>query len=184
MCENNFFHVFRDTLYKVCILCENRVFLLFLVTLCSAKSVRKQCFLTFFETLCTKFAKNSIKQRYFELLARRFRKVWENSVFFLSRFSRYSFVQSLQKMIGKTEFIELFAGRSAKNVRNYSVFSRFLRHSVQSSQNMRKTAFFVRAFRLHDVRRISVWKQCFFTFFETLCTKFAILCENIVFCYF
>ena len=79
---------------------------------CPAKSVRKECFLTFFETLCTKFAKKKTacrktafflykvrkkceKTAFFSFLHDVLQKMWENSVF--SRFSRH-FLQSSQKM--------------------------------------------------------------------------------------
>ena len=75
----------------------------------SAKSERKQCFFTFFETLCTKLAKNVEKQRFLSILPDVHQIVRENSV-----------------------------------------FSRFSRPIVQSSQKLRKTAFFV---LLHDGHR-------------------------------
>ena len=53
-----------------------------------------------------------------------------------------------------------------------SVFSRYLRHLnlLKVSQKLRKTAFFELSARCSSK---SVWKQCFFTFFETLFTKFS-----------
>ena len=96
---------------------------------CFVKGVRKQCFFTFFETLCTKFRKKSGKNSVFlSVLHDVHQKVWENSVF--SCFSRH-FVQSSQ-LIWKIAFFELFARCSSKVWEN-SVFSRFSRHIVQSS---------------------------------------------------
>ena len=48
----------------------------------SCKSVRKQCFFTFFETLCTKFAKNGKKKAFFELFARCHAKSVRKQCFF------------------------------------------------------------------------------------------------------
>ena len=62
-----FFHVFRDTLYKVRKNAKKTAFFE-LFARCPAKSVRKQCFFTFFETLCTKLAKNAKKQRFLSFL--------------------------------------------------------------------------------------------------------------------
>ena len=120
-----------------------------------------------------------------------FRKKCEKTVFF------HVFRDNLCKVRKKNEKRTLFARRSAKSVRKL-FFSRFLRHFVQSLQ---KKAFFLRdvlqkvwvffhVFQdsLYKVRRKlekwaffefflrrspkSVRKQCFFMFFETLCTKF------------
>ena len=149
---------------------KNSVFLSFCATF--LKECEKQCFFTFFETLCTKFAKNA-KNSVFELFARRSSKCVRNSVF--SRFSSH-FVQSSQKM-RKNSVLKLFARRSWKSVRKQcfftffetlyikfamrkkqrflsflrevpqkvwenSVFSRFSRHFVQSSQKLRINSFF------------------------------------------
>ena len=57
---------------------KNSIFELF--ARCPAKSVRKQCFFTVFETLCTKFAKNAKKQRFLSFLHDVLQKVWENTV--------------------------------------------------------------------------------------------------------
>ena len=155
-CEKTvFFHVFRDTLYKVRKKCEKTA-LFELFARRSSKSVRKQCFFPFFETLC--FAKSVRKQcfsHFFRFLRDVHQKVWENSVF--SRFSRH-FVQSSQKT-QKNSFLELLALSSAKSVRKQcffssflsflcdvrqkvweNCFSRFSRHFVQSSQKMRKNS--------------------------------------------
>ena len=75
-----FFHVFRDTLYKVHKNCEKKTFFE-LSARCSSKSVRKQCFFTFFETICTKFTDNA-KNSFFITFCMMFIKKCENIVFF------------------------------------------------------------------------------------------------------
>ena len=109
-CEKTvFFHVFQDTLYKVRRKWEKSAYFeLFLRR--SPKSVSKQCFLSSFETLCTKFAENA-----------------ENSV------------------------SELFLRRSAQSVRKLCFFHFFMRRSAKS---VKKQCFFT-FFRntLYKVRR-------------------------------
>ena len=100
-CEKTVFsHVFRDILYKACIICEITAFFELFARRPSI-NVRKQCFFPFFETLCTKFAKNP-KKIFFDLFARRPTKS-VRKVFF-SRFSRH-FVQSSHKMRKNSVFL-------------------------------------------------------------------------------
>ena len=155
----------------------------------SAKSVRKKCFFHVFWDTLSKFAKKAF------FFARRYAK----SVSVLSRFSRH-FVQSSQKSRKKKTFFEFFLQRSQKIVRK-QCFSRFSRHFVQSLQKKGLKQRFLSDFMqgvwensvlsrfrdtLYKVRRKweksaffarryakSVRKQCSFTFFKTLCTKFA-----------
>ena len=89
-----FFHVFRDTLFKVCKkMRKNSVFWAFCTTY-HIKSVRKQCFFHVFRDILYKDRKKfeTRKHVFFELFARRPSKKNEITVFF-SRFSRH-FVQS------------------------------------------------------------------------------------------
>ena len=123
-----FFHVFRNTLYKVRKKCWKTAFFeLFLRR--SAKSVRKQCFIHFFSAT--------------------FRKKCEKTVFF------HVFRDNLCKFRKKNVKRTLFARRSAKSVRKQCFFSRFLRHFVQSLQ--KKTFFFARRFAksVSDLSRFS-----------------------------
>ena len=178
MWENSVLSRFRDTLYKVRRKWEKSAFF----ARRYAKSVRKQCSFTFFKTLCTKFAENKQNQRILSFFCDVPQKVWVNSVF--SRLLRH-FVQSSQKM-RKTAFLSffcvvprkvwencvfsLFHATFCKKCEKNSVFSRFSKHFVQSSQKMQKQRFL--SF-LRDVPQ-KVWENSvFFTFFETLCTKFA-----------
>ena len=146
---------FFETLYTK--FAKNSVFWAFCATF------RKKCektvfFFNVFRDTLYKIRKKAIKQRILSFFARRFAKVWENSVF--SHFSRY-FVQSLQKN-RKTEFIELFAGRSAKNVRK-QCFLAFFEHSVQKfAKYCEKQRFW--AFRLRFGEKCE--KTVFFTFFR------------------
>ena len=107
----------------------------------SSKRVRIQCFFTFFETLCTKFAKYA-KNRVFWAFCAKFRQQCEKTAFF------HVFLNFLRDVL--------------QNVWENSVFSRFSRQFVQSSQNMRKTEFF-ELFALSSAS--SARKQRFFTFF-------------------
>ena len=176
-----FFHVFRNTLYKVRKKCWKTAFFdLFLRRSAksvrkqcfihfflrrSAKSVRKQCFFTFFEIICANFARKTKKERF---LRDGPQKVWENSVFF------HVFWDTLYKVHKTKRFF--FSRRFAKSV---SVLSRFSRQFVQSSQKIRKMSVFWVFFLRRSPK--SVRKQSFFTFFETLCTKFAENAKNSVF---
>ena len=113
-----FFFTFFETLcmYKVLKKCEKTAFFE-LFALSFAKSMRKQrfftffkkgekqCFLTFFETLCTKFAKNAINSVFRAFCAP---KVWE-----------------IRKKCGETAFFELFARRSSKSVRKHCFLTFF-----------------------------------------------------------
>ena len=121
-----FFHFFQDILYKVRKkMRKNSVFWAFCTT-SHLKSMRKQCF---FETLCTKFAKNSKKQRFLSFLHDVPQKVWENSVFFtffealcsqkLRKFAKIKSANKVQKM--RKTFFELFARRPTKSVRRQSL---------------------------------------------------------------
>ena len=132
-----FFHVFRNSLYKVRKKCWKTAFFeLFLRRSAksvrkqcfihfflrrSANSVRKQCFFTFFEIICAKFARKTKKERF---LRDGPQKVWENSVFF------HVFWDTLFKVRKKKRFF-FFCATFCKNC------------------------------------------ECSFTFFKTVCTKFA-----------
>ena len=65
------------------------------------------------------------------------KKIWDNSVFYVFRDTLYK----VRKKCEKIAFFELFAQCPAKSVRK-QCFLCFSRHFVQSSQKMRKTAFF------------------------------------------
>ena len=132
-----FFHVFRDTLYKVRKKCWKTVFFFELFARRSPKSVKKQCSFTFFETHCTKFAKYAEKERFLSFLRDIQQKLWENSVFF--KFSRH-FEQSSQKM-RRTAFLELFARRSPKSVRKQSFFMFFETLCTKFAKNAEKHRF-------------------------------------------
>ena len=128
------------------------------------KKCEKTVFFTFFETICTKFAENFEKQRFLNFLRDVPPKEWENSVF--SCFSRH-FVQSSHK-IRKNSVFWAFCATFRKKCEKTVFFSRFSRHFVLSSRKkFKNSVFFARRYAK------SVRKQCSFTFFETLCTKFA-----------
>ena len=148
-CEKTvFFHVFRDTLYKVHIKYKKTAFFE-LFARRFAKSVRKQCFFTSFWTLC----QSSQKKRFF--CATLCKKCECSFTFFKTLCTKFAEKEKNQR------FLCFFC-----NFRENSVLSRFSRHFVQSSQKMRKTAFF----ELFDRRSTkSLRRQCIFTFFETLC---------------
>ena len=172
------FHVFRDTLYKV------RKKTAFFVRR-SAKSVRKQCFFHVFRDTLYKIRKKAIKQRILSFLRDVSQKVWENSVF--SHFSRY-FVQSLQK-IRKTEFIELFAGRSAKNVRKQCFLAFFGTLCTKIAMYAKNSVFELFVWGLAKSVCFSHFSffshfSVFFTFFETLCTKIAYYAKTEFFAIF
>ena len=102
-CEKTvfFFHVFRDTFYKVRKnLKKNSVFRAFCATFRN-KFKKILIFHVFLDTLL-KVRKKCAKQHFLSFLRDLPQKVWENSV--ISRFSRL-FVQSSQKM-QKTAFFE------------------------------------------------------------------------------
>ena len=133
----------------------------------SLKSVRKQCFFTFFETLCTKFAKNAKKTAFLSFLRDVRQKVWENSVF--SRFSRH-FVQSSQKC-EKTVFFLSFLREVHQEVWENSVFRVFRENSVflrkTFAKNAKRQRFLI---FLNDVPR-KMREKSFFSFFVTICAK-------------
>ena len=130
---------------------------------------------------------NSVLSRFRDTLYK-VRRKWEKSAFFARRYAK-----SVRKQCSFT-FFKTLCTKFAENKQNQrilsffcdvpqnvwvnSVFSRPLRHFVQSSQKMRKTAFF-ELFARRSAK--SVKKRCFFTFFETLCTKFAKKFKNSVF---
>ena len=156
-----FFHVFQDTLYKVRRKWEKLAFFKFFLRR-SPKSVRKQCFFTFFETLCTKFAEN-VKNSVFWAFYATFRKKCEKTVFF-SRYSRH-FVQSSHRIRKNSVFWAFCA--TFRNKCEKTVFFHVFRDTLYKVRKKSlKTAFFARRYAK------SVRKQCSFTFFKTLCTKF------------
>ena len=163
-----FFHVFRDTLYKVRKKCEKRTFFE-LFARRSAKSVRKQCFFPFFERHLYKVRKKSERTAFF--LRDVMQKVWQNSV--LSRFSRH-FVQSSQKM-RKISVFWAFCCDVPQKVWENSVFSRFSRHFVQSSQENAKNSVF---WAFCSTFQKSVRKQCFFHVFRDTLNKVRKKCEK------
>ena len=67
-----FLYVFRDTLYKVLENENNSVFELFARR--PAKSIWNLCFFSFFETLCTKIAKNAKNSVFRAFCATSFKK--------------------------------------------------------------------------------------------------------------
>ena len=127
-----------------------------LFALCPAKSVIKQCFFTFFETLCTKFAvrqkceKNSVfwvtlcfctmsckkceKQcffTFFETLCAKFAKNAKKQRFFFARFLRknsvfWAFCTMSCKKCEKTVFFTFFETLSTRSARNAKKKQRFL----------------------------------------------------------
>ena len=150
--KQRFFHVFRDTLYKVRKKKWKTAF--FWATLC--KKCEKTVFFHVFQDTLYKVRRKWEKSAYFELFLRRspksvskqrfflrdvMQRVWENNV--LSRFSRH-FVQSSQKM------------------RKISVFWAFC---SMFRKKCEKTVFFFHVFRdnLNKVRKICE-KQRFLSF--------------------
>ena len=170
--ENSvFFHVFRDTLYKVrknvkkqrfFELFENSVF-----SRRSSKSVRKSVFSRF----SRHFVQSSHKMRkkktaFFELFERRSAKNARKKFFLVFRDTLCKVSNEMQKQ----RFLS-FLHDVPQKVWENSVFSRFSRHFVQSSHVKCEKAAFFELFARCSGKSVS--KQCFFTFFETLCTKFA-----------
>ena len=105
------------------------------------QKVWEQGFSTFIETLCTKLAKNAEKQQFLSFLRDVLQKSVRKQCF--SLLSRH-IVQNSHKC-DKTS-LELFARNSAKNKREDSVFSRYLRHiftyKVCQKSKKKKTEFF------------------------------------------
>ena len=140
---------------------------------CPAKSVRKQCFFHVFRNTLYKVSKKCEKQRFWSFLGDVPQKVWENSIF--RRFTRHS-VKSSQKC--KKQRFLCFLRDILQEVWENSVFSRISRHCVQLSEKILTNSIFW-AFSRCPAK--SVRKQCFFIFFETLCTKFAKKAKKSVF---
>ena len=119
-----FFHVLQDTLYNVRNKnAKNTVFKL--LARHSAKSVRKPCFSTSFETLCTFFAENANISVLWSSCAT-LSKMWEKTT---KRSSFFTFFEVLYTKFAnhvKTAFFELFARDSAKSVRKQCFFFKFL----------------------------------------------------------
>ena len=103
------------------------------------KKCQKTGFLTFLETLSTKVAKHSKKQRFFDIFERRLTKSVGKQCFF-TFFE--TFCTKFAKM-RKTAFFELFSRHSAKNMRENSVFSRSSRQFVlkKFAKNAEKQRF-------------------------------------------
>ena len=152
-----FFHVFRDTLYIVSKKCEKTAFFGLFLPDVPKKVWENSVFFTFFETLCTKFAKNVEKQRFLSSFCVVPRKVWGNSVF--SRFSRH--FKKSSKKCEKHRFLSFLLDVPQKVWEN-SVFFTSFGTLCQSSQQKR---FFCAT--------LCKKCECSFTFFKTLCTKFA-----------
>ena len=134
--ENSvFFHVFRDNSYKVCKKCEKTAFFE-LFGRRPSKSVSKQCFFTFFETLCMnsqKMRKNSV----FWVFWTSRKKCKKTAFFHVFRDTLYEFAEYVKKQ----RFLS-FLHDVPQKVRENSAFSRFSRHFVQSPQIWEKTFFF------------------------------------------
>ena len=112
-----------------------------------------------------KMRKNSV---FWAFLRDFLQKVSEIRVFF-SRFFK-ALCTKFAKNAEKLRFLSFLRDVHQKVWEN-SLLSRFSRHFVQSSQKMLKTAFF-EIILFAQCPAKSVRKQCFFTFFETLSTKF------------
>ena len=133
--ETVFFHVFRDTLYKLRIICEKTsVFWAFCATI--LKKCEKQCFFTFFETVCTKFAKNAKKTAYLSFCATFLNKC-EKRVFHVFRDALYK----VHKKREKTAFFELFALSFAKSVRKQRFLTFFETLCTKFAKNAKKQRF-------------------------------------------
>ena len=125
--------------------------------------MRKQCFFYVFETLRTKFAKNAEKQRFLSFCTMSYKKL-EKTVFL-------HVFETLRTKFAKTAKNSVLHD-VPQEVRENSVFSRFSRHFVQSSQNMRKNIFF--AFCTMSCKKCE--KTAFFHVFRDTLYEFA---ENV-----
>ena len=141
---------------------EKQRFLRFLLDVIQ-KSVRKRCFFTSFETLCTNFAKNA-KIAFSSDFCATIRKMCEKTVFFqVFRDTLYK----IHKNAKKQNFLS-FLHDVLQKVWKISVFPRFLDTFTKFAKNVKKHCFSAPRRPQKSVR-----KQCFSTFIETLCTKIA-----------
>ena len=149
----------------------------------------KKCFFSLLvlfarKTVLSTMFKNSDFSHFSSHFEQSSQKMLENSVFwafcmmFIEKCREQcfsTFFETLRTKIpknaNKQRFFELFARCSSKSVTKQCIFT-FSIHSVRSSQKVRKTPFFV-LFARKTVLSTMFKKQCFITFFETLCTKFA-----------
>ena len=150
---NSFFHVFRDTSYKVRKNANKQRFFNFLHDI--KKSVRKQCFFYVFRDISYKVQKMR-KNSVFWAFARCPTKIRENSVFHVFEFAKFA-------KTAKNSVFWAFCTMSHKKVRENSVFSRF---------------FHVFRDTLYKVRKICEKKQRVFVAF---CTTSRRKCEKSVF---
>ena len=133
-----FFHVFRDTSYKVRRKFEKTAFLRWSARN-PAISVRKQCFFHVFRNTLYKIRQNKIKNGVFWAFCTKSRKKNCEKQTFL-RFSRH-FVQSLPKMQKNSVFWAFCATFCRKVLENSVFFTSFETLSTKVVKKMRKTAF-------------------------------------------
>ena len=132
-----FFHVLQDSLYNVRNKnAKNTVFKL--LARHSAKSVRKPCFSTSFETLCTFFAENANISVLWSSCAT-LSKMWEKTLFF--HVFRGT-IHKVRKSCENSVFWAFCARFREKCEKTMFFFSSFSRHFVQISLEMLNNSVF------------------------------------------
>ena len=171
--ENSVFHVFETLCIKFA-KNEKKTGFFKLFARRPTKSVRKQCFSRFWDTLY-KVRKKMRWNSVFWAFCTTSHEKCEKTVFF------HVFRGTLDKVRRKCEkqrFLSFLIRLSTKSVRKQCSFT-FFRDILYKkfAKNTKKHRFL--SF-LHDIPQ-KVWETVFFMFFEALCTKFAENTKNSVF---